>query len=150
MFEVHMLFEGFSTPDELLRACGLEDHGPVQMAIDKAVIDYSLPYWAWDSGNLARSAYIASDIGSGEILYPGPYAHYQYYGEVYGPNFPDIDPNTGEVMGWKSPRKKYPTGRKLNYKKDVNPLAGAFPFDRMKADHLNDILEEARNVARGK
>ena len=30
------------------------------------------------------------------------------------------------------------------------PLAGAFWFERMKADHMQDILEEARNVANGK
>ena len=136
----------------MLERFGLEDHGLVQQAIDKAVIDFCLPYWAWDSGVLAKSAYGASDIGSGIITYPGPYAHYQYMGEVYGPNIPVFEDNTGiPTTFWSPPgQTKHPTGAELNYKTDVNPLAGAFPFERMKADHLSDIVEEAQRVATGK
>lgn len=135
--------------NDILRVLGLEEHGPVQQAIDKAVIDYMMQYWAYDTGTLARSAYTASDIGSGTIIYPGPYAHYQAMGEVYGPNIPIV--RNGILEGFFSPpgQPKHPTGRPLNYSKDVNPLAGAFPFERMKADHMEDILEEARKVARG-
>lgn len=41
------------------------------------------------------------------------YAHYQWAGEVYGPNYPIMNGNT--VVGWYSKRgvKKQPTGRKL-------------------------------------
>ena len=135
--------------DELIARFGLEDHGRVQQAIDKAVIDWAMAYWAFDTGTLARSAYTASDIGSGEIIYPGPYAHYQYYGEVYGPNIPIFDDNSGVPTGFWSPpgQPKHPTGRQLQYNTDVSPLAGAFPIDRMKADHLKDLIEEARRVA---
>lgn len=147
MIEMHVLVDGDFSPDALLKKCGLEDHGPVQTAVDRAIIDYTMPYWAWDTGTLARSAYAASDIGGGEIIYPGPYAHYQYYGEVYGPNIPIFE--DGILAGFFSPpgQPKHPTGRQLQYKTDVNPLAGAFPFERMKADHLQDIIEEARKFA---
>lgn len=134
--------------EQVLEEFGLEDHGPVQKAIDKAVIDYTMAYWAYDTGTLARSAYSASDIGSGEIIYPGPYAHYMYYGEVYGPNYHFIDKYGNER--WFSPPgkgSKHPTGRPIHYRTDKNPLAGSFPFERMKADHLEDIIEEARKVA---
>ena len=137
--------------DEMLRQYNLEPGGLVQQTIDKCEIDYALPYWAWDSGVLARSAYAASEIGSGQIVYPGPYAHYQYMGEVYGPNIPIFDDNTGIPTGFFSPpgERKHPTGGKLHYKTDVNPLAGAFPIERMKADRMEDILAEARSVATG-
>jgi hypothetical protein len=32
----------------------------------------------------------------------------------------------------------------------VNPLAGAYWFERMKADHLQDIIQEAQDVANEK
>lgn len=121
----------------------------MQQAIDKAVIDYSLPYVPWETGTLAKSVYGATRIGSGEVVYPGPYAHYQYYGEVYGPNIPVFEDNSGIPTRYFSPpgQKKHPTGRKLKYATDVNPLAGSFWIRRMKADHLNDIIREAKNVA---
>ena len=149
MVDFTINFEGLS--GDFIRRFGLEDHGRVQMAIDKAVIDYSMAYWAFDTGTLARSAYTASDIGSGKVIYPGPYAHYQFYGEVYGPNIPIFEDDSGVPTGWFSPpgKKKHPTGRKLQYKTDRNPLAGAFPVERMKADHIHDIEEEALRVALG-
>lgn len=152
MFEIHGSIDFNLDPNDILAKFGLEDHGRVQKAIDKACIYYMMPYWAWDTGTLARSAYNATDIGSGIITYPGPYAHYMYYGEVYGPNYPIEVDSEGNVLQWRSPQgqKKHPTGRKLKYKKSTNPEAGAFPFERMKADHLQDILEEARKVARDK
>lgn len=50
------------------------------------------------------------------IKYPGPYAHYQYMGEVYGPNIAQWDEAGEVVVGWKSPKgkgSKHPTGRPL-------------------------------------
>ena len=43
-------------------------------------------------------------------------------------------------------QKKHPTGRPLTYATDVNPLAGPFWTERMKADHINDIVREAKNA----
>lgn len=130
----------------------LEKRGRVQQANDKAVIDYCIPYCPMDTGTLANSAYTVTRIGSGVVEWPGPYAHYMYYGEVYGPNIPVFDDAGGEPTGFFSPpnQKKSPTGRDLQYSTDVNPLAGPFWFERMKADHLNDILREARKVATSK
>ena len=106
-------------------------------------------YTPWDTGTLATSAYSATTIGSGKVIYPGPYAHYQYYGEVYGPNIPVFEDNTGIPTRYFSPpgQQKHPTGRALSYAKDVNPLAGPYWFERMKADHMQDIITEAKNAA---
>lgn len=133
---------------EMLAKLNLEKGGLVQQTLDKAVIDYCIPYCPMDTGTLAASAYTATRIGSGEVVYPGPYAHYMYYGEVYGPNIPIFDDDSGDPTGFFSPpgKKKSPTGRELQYNTDINPLAGSFWFERMKADHLNDIIREAKDA----
>lgn len=164
MFEIHASLDVNLDPNDILARFGLEEHGRVQKAIDNACIKYMYPYWAHDEGTLADSAWSATDIGSGIITYPGPYAHYMYYGEVYGPNFIHEMDSNGHVIQWRSPSgkgSKHDMGRQFGdlkdiypdlqgYKKDYSALSGSFPFERMKADHLEDILEEARRVARDK
>lgn len=83
-----------------------------------------LPYWGWDTGALANSAFTASDIGSGTIVYDKDYASEIYYGVR----------SDGTVV---------------NYHLDHNPQAGPYPFDRMVADHATDILEEAIRSVNG-
>lgn len=138
----------FITPDvnRLLSRLNLESGGKVQQAIDKAVIDWDLQYVPWETGLLAKNPYAVTDIGSGTVVYQGPYARYQYYGEVYGPNIPIFDDDTDTPSGFFSPpeQEKHPTGRDLQYKTETNPLAGSYWFERMKADHVDDIVEEAR------
>ena len=138
--------------DALLSQFGLEEGGIVQQVIDKSVMDYCMPYVPHDTGALETGPYAVTDIGSGEVVYPGPYAHYQYYGEVYGPNIPVFEDDSGTPTRFFSPpgQKKHPTGRELHYKTDVNPLAGSYWFERMKADHLPEIIEEAKKAATGK
>ena len=125
MLKISSHFGGMVEVQDIMAKFGLEDHGRVQMAIDQAIIDYMVPYWAWETGTLANSAYGATDVGSGEIVYSVPYAYYQ-------------------AMGVSK------TGAPLNYNLATNPLAGAYPFERMIADHSQDIIEEAKRVALGK
>ncbi|MBR0411060.1 MAG: hypothetical protein IJI25_08680 [Eubacterium sp.] len=144
-FKAEKVFMNLDTYD-LLSRLNLEEGGLVQKAIDKAVIDWNMQYVPFETGTLAKSPYSMTDIGSGEVIYPGPYAHYLYYGEVYGPNIPIFEDDTGEPTGWFSPpgQEKHPTGRELHYSQDINPLAGSYWFERMKADHLDDIIKEAK------
>lgn len=130
----------------LLAKLNLDNGGQVQKAIDKAVIDWNLQYCPWETGTLAKSPYSVTELGAGEVIYPGPYAHYLYYGEVYGPNIPIFEDDSGEPTRWFSPpgQPKLPTGRELQYSTDPNPLAGSYWFERMKADHLDDIIKEAK------
>ncbi len=78
----------FDSINTVLTNHGFGDHGIVQKVIDNAVIRWCMDYTPADTFMLAKSPYAASDIGSGIIVYPGPYAHYMYMGEVYGPNIP--------------------------------------------------------------
>lgn len=136
--------------DHLLRKFHMEAGGQMQEVIDEKVIEYSIPYCPFDTGTLAYSPYIASMIGSGRVVYPGPYAHYLYHGEIYGPNIPVFDDDSGEPTRFFSPknRKKYPTGRPLRFSPDKNPNAQAHWAEAAKANHMNAILEEARKAAK--
>ena len=122
MIKAH--FDSDFNDDDLLKRFGLEPGGRAQQVLDAAVIRYNLPYVPWETGTLARSPYAVTEIGTGEVVYPGPYAHYQYYGE--------------SVLG-----------NPLNYNTDLNPLAGSFWFERMKADHLQDIMDEVKQAVKG-
>ena len=81
-------------------------------------------------------------IGSGKLTQATPYARYQYYGEIYGPNIPIK--KGGAIVGWYSPKKKYPTGRMLTYSTAKSPLAGSHWFERMKADKKEQLLREVQ------
>ena len=135
--------------DAIRQRFGIDKGGIVQQTVDKSVIDWNMQYCPMETGVLSKSPYSVTEIGSGEVAYPGPYARYLYYGEVMGPNIPVFEDDSGEPTRFFSPpgQKKHLTGRPLKYNTDLNPLAGAFWFERMKADHLDDILKEAKSVA---
>ena len=92
---------------------------------------------------LMQSAYAATDLSGTEVVYPGPYAHFQYIGLVRTTEDGRVWANAGE-------EKPILTDRELVHSTDVNPLAGPYWFERMKADHLDDIIEEAKKVALSK
>ena len=153
MFDVIARLDAHLDPDDILSKLGLEEGGRVQQIIDQRVIDFCQPYVpASPDRTLEFSAQAATEIGSGRVVWNTPYAHYQYMGIVYGPNIPILDPETGILMGWFSPpgRPKHPTDRELTYDTSQNPLAGPRWFERMKADRLNDILDEARKAVGGR
>ena len=147
MFSINARLDVKISPDDILAAFGLEQGGRVQQTIDQKVIDYCTPYVpASPNRTLEFSAQVSTEIGSGLVIWNTPYAHYQYMGIVYGPNIPIIQ--DGVLMGWFSPpgRPKHPTDRELTYDTSQNPMAGPYWFERMKADRLNDILDEARSA----
>ena len=133
---------------KILAKHDLEKGGAVQRYIDSEVIRQCEPYVPFDSGALTASASLNTRIGSGLVIYRTLYAHYQYYGEVYGPNIP-VKNKDGKIVGWvsKPDSKKTPTGKKLQYNKEVHPQAGSFWFERMLADHKDDILKGAKKAA---
>lgn len=71
------------------------------------------PFVPKDSNFLAGSVIVTEKY----IKYKGPYANYQYTGEVYGPNYPGWE-DVG-AAGWRSPDKKHPTGREMGKKATV-------------------------------
>lgn len=120
-----------------------------QRFIDSECMRLMVPYTPMRNGLLTESVKLGTVIGSGELRYLSPYARYQYYGEIYGPNIPIKE--GGELVGFFSPpgQKKHPTGRDITYDTSRHTQAGKLWFERMKADHGEAILEEAAKIAGG-
>lgn len=112
---------------KVLGAQGLEDGGRVQKALDSEVLRRSDPYVPMRTGVLKKSGIIGTKIGSGLVQYVAPYARRQYY------------QNTGR--GRQGMTKQNAHGYKC--------LRGKLWFERMKTDHLNDILKTVKENVGG-
>lgn len=137
--------KNFINSREFINKAGVGEGGYVQKVVDAAVIRESSPYVPYEEGILDGSASTATELGRGEVVYDTPYARYQWYGEVYGPNIPIVE--NGAVVGYWSPPEKYPTGRQIEFNTSHNHLAGSHWCERAMADHKDDVLEEAQNAA---
>lgn len=110
------------------------------------------PLIPFQQGALMDSVSFPQGVDGGEIKWGNrnvPYAHYQYVGEVYGPNIPKKDAQ-GNIIGWMSPPNKSPTGRRLQYSTAPHPAAGAEWFERAKAQHLYDWKKGVQKKAGAK
>lgn len=101
---------------------GIESGGPVQKYIDSEVLRQSDSYIPMLTGELKNSGVKHTTIGAGEVIYKTPYARVQYY--LNSGNGIEGSSNGGN--------------------------RGKLWFERMKADHLDDILGGAAKVAGGK
>lgn len=119
-----------------------------QKFVDSECIRQMKPYTPFRTGTLEKSATLGTVIGSGKIVYNCPYARYQYYGIVYGPNYPIYE--NGVVVGFYSPPKKSSTGRQMKYSTARHPQAQRLWFETMKARHGKAILRGAAAIAGGK
>ena len=108
--------------NKLIKDYGLEPYGKIQYVVDSAIVMYSAPYTPKDSGILQGS--VNSSIGSGELVYNTPYAHYQWVG---------VSKN----------------GKPFNYQKK-NPLAtDHWVIEAMKV-HLQDVCRDAERWINGR
>lgn len=114
---------------EILKRLGLGGTNKVQKYLASQVKNFCDPYVPMQTGTLKNSAVIAGDGSS--ITYQGPYAHYQYEGKVYGPNY-----TNGERF-WSGKAPKAPTGEKLTY--HGAPMRGPQWDKRMLADKSQDL-----------
>ena len=121
-----------------------------QKFIDSECIRHMIPYTPMRNGKLYQSAIKSTVIGSGTIIQDERYAHYQYRGLVYGPNFPIWE--NGIIVAWRSRKnmKKHPTGGQLQHSTAKHPKAGPFWFERMKKDKKDVILMGAAKISGGK
>ena len=122
--------------DALLKKYGLQEGGPVQKLVDSEAMRYMSDYMPRrQAGELEHMMILSTVIGSGQIDIPGPYAHYLHEGILY------VSPTTGSAWA-KKDEIKVPTDRLLTY--EGAPMRGKKFFDRMKADHKDDILKDAQ------
>ena len=106
---------------DMMRYRGLETSGKVQQFVDSEVLRYSDPYVPFLTGDLKRSGTLATTLGSGIVQYNMSYARKNYY-------FNRGRGKQGTASGG---------------------LRGKMWFERMKADHLKEILTGARKIAGG-
>lgn len=97
------------------------------------------PLIPFQQGALRNSVNYPEGIYGGVIEYNTPYAHYQYEGEVYGPNVPIYD-TQGNITGYWSPPNKKPTGKKLQYHPEGTER-GDHWFEKAKAQHKDDWVD---------
>lgn len=108
-----------------------------QMKLNMQIVADCEPYVPFRQGALRGSVRYPLGITGGKIEYNTTYAHYLYQGEVYGPNIPQRDAE-GNIVGWFSPPKKSPTGRRLQYH---TPGTSDHWFDRAKQEHLSEWIQ---------
>lgn len=109
------------TISQIVAQRSLDKGGKVQKYIDNTVIRRSDPYVPFLTGQLKISPIRGTILGSGEVVYEAPHAKKNYY------------TNRG--------RGKQGTAR--------GGLRGRYWFERMKADHLDEILNGAAKIAGG-
>lgn len=110
------------TVSRIISMYGFEANGKTQLFVTEQARAYMEPYVPVLSHFLRNNVEIVNQ-GRG-LKYPGPYAHYQYEGQLY------VDPVTGkgafysEDHGfWSRPGvEKVPSGRPLKYR---DPMASA-------------------------
>lgn len=101
------------------------------------------PLISFQQGALRNSLNYPNGIYGGEIEWNTPYAHYQYMGEIYGPNIPEYDAD-GNLIGFWSPPKKNPTGRPITYHE---PGTTDHWLEAAKGKHLKQWEKLVRDTA---
>lgn len=124
--------------ETVLRNHGLQKGGPVQKLVDNEAMSRMIDYMPRrQAGELEHMMIMATVLGSGQIDIPGPYAHYLHEGILY------VSPTTGSAWA-----KLYETKVPAEPEKELTyagaPMRGKKWFDRMKADHKDDILQAAQ------
>lgn len=114
-----------------------------QKLLNMQIVSDCDPLIPFQQGALRNSVNYPQGIYGGEIEYNTPYAHYQYMGEVYGPNIPIRDAE-GNITGWYSPPKKHPTGRQLQYH---TPGTTDHFFEKAKEQHKQDWIDLVKRTA---
>ena len=130
------------SPSTILKARGLGGSKQAQKLLAETVARLSDPYVPMSSGAAAhlKEAYTIPGDGS-EIVYRGPYAHFQYEGEVM------VGVKTGSPWAQSGEPKKG-TGKALQY--SGAPMRGANWDKRMMADRGDEVTKAVANFVGGK
>lgn len=127
--------------------------GPLRKQINQLVKDYCEPYVPFETGELSGNVSVTEN----SITYNAPYARYQYYGRVYGPNYwvPINEDGNGNwdkngEWGWRSPEgeTKHPTGARIEYNPQFHPLATSEWDKVMMADRGDSFTEAVADIVR--
>ena len=135
---------GVKISDALKRKVAEINNPTTMLAIHNNLARMCDPYVPMQEGNLAQQTVITPE----SVTYTQPYARYQYYGEIYGPNIPIYE--DGIIIGWFSRPgvKKQPTGRFMSHSKEKHPLATSFWDKAMMRDHGDEFNREIEQLLR--
>lgn len=130
-FTVHM--DGMDAVMEALAsACSRAEHAvAVQAEKDTA------PFVPMLTGSLAQR----TRVDGNQIVYPGPYARFLYYGKVM------VDPSTGSTYAPKGGTKVV-TDRNLVFNQTVHPQAQSHWFEASKAQNLDKWMRVAEKAVK--
>lgn len=123
----------------IYKGLGLEEKGKVQAFLDKTTAEYLMKYVSKKGGVQEKSIPTASKYGSGRIIINVRYTRFQAEGKVM------VGVNSRRAWARKN-EKKAVINKNLKYHSDS--LRGAHPFERMKADKKDSILNQTANFAR--
>lgn len=107
-----------------------------QQWLGDRVLECCKPYMPHLTGGLEQRSYV--DNGGMQVIFPGPYARFQYGGLVM------VDPITGSP--WATNTPKVLTDRPLQYS---SPTAVDHWFDAMWADNGEVILSGVKQIGGG-
>jgi hypothetical protein len=110
-----------------------------QVVLDTKVVQDTDEYVPMQSGFLKGS--VRNSIGTGELLWVGPYAHYLYEGKLM------VSPTTGSSWANKNETKIY-ADKPLTYYQE-NPKAGAEWFQRSKNTNAKRWIDAVKKIAGG-
>ena len=130
-FTVHT--DGMDTVMEALAsACSRAEHAvAVQVEKDTA------PFVPMLTGSLTQR----TRVDGNQIVYPGPYARFLYYGKVM------VDPSTGSTYAPKGGTKVV-TDRNLVFNQTVHPQAQSHWFEASKAQNLDKWMRAAEKAVK--
>lgn len=130
-FTVHT--EGMDAVMEALAsACSRAEHAvAVQVEKDTA------PFVPMLTGSLTQR----TRVDGNQIVYPGPYARFLYYGKVM------VDPSTGSTYAPKGGTKVV-TDRNLVFNQTVHPQAQSHWFEASKAQNLDKWMRAAEKAVK--
>ena len=123
----------------IYNSLGLEEKGKVQAFLDKTTAEYLMKYVSKKGGVQEKSIPTASKYGSGRIIINVRYARFQAEGKIM------VGVNSRRAWARKN-EQKVVINKNLKYHSDS--LRGAHPFERMKADKKDSILNQTANFAR--
>ncbi len=129
-------------PDTILRSRGLGGSTAATKLLAETVARLSDPYVPKSSGSGAhmKEGYTIAGDGS-EIVYRGPYAHFQYAGVVM------VGAKTGSPWA-QSGEPKVATAKPLQY--NGAPMRGANWDKRMMADRGDEVTKAVADFVGGK
>lgn len=115
-------------------------YSEAQKYVDSEVLRLCEPYTPFLTGFLIKEGDLGTEIGSGEVVWLGPYARFQYYGKVM------VGIESRSAWAKKGERKVV-TDKDLTY--HGGGLRGSFWFQRAKEVYGDQVIEGARRIAGG-